>query len=59
MNVLKLIVKGTVEEHILRCAETKLKLDERIRGCEEDELEEEVEQVDDTVMNALKLDMNV
>lgn len=44
VTVYKFVVVGTVEESILRCAETKIKLDQRIRGENEDGWEEEDEE---------------
>ena len=53
VNVIKLVLNDTVEEHILRCAITKIKLDEQIRGGTEDESSE----VDQNVLEALRNDM--
>jgi SNF2 family DNA or RNA helicase len=53
VNVIKLVLNDTVEEHILRLAITKIKLDEQIRGGGEDESSE----VDQNVLEALRNDM--
>ena len=51
--MIKFVLSGTVEEHILRCANTKIKLDERIRGGN-DEPEDGSEWLDENVMEALR-----
>ena len=52
VNVLKLVTAGSVEEHIHRSAEMKIKLDEKIRETEAEN--SDTEWLDETVMEALR-----
>ena len=50
--MLKLVTAGSVEEHIHRSAEMKIKLDEKIRETEAEN--SDTEWLDETVMEALR-----
>jgi SNF2 family DNA or RNA helicase len=47
-----LVTRGSIEEHILRSADRKIKLDEKIR--DNDERDDDTEWLDETVMEALR-----
>lgn len=71
MDVVKLVTRGTVEEHILRLGRTKLALDEAVAGESSNEKVEEVMKTslmstlrkevidleDDALPNAISIDV--
>ncbi len=57
VHVLKLVTCGSIEEHILRSAERKIKLDEKIK--DNDERDDDNEWLDETVMEALRNELRL